>query len=188
MKHFVALLAILGLFFALPLLAQIPAPTPPAQAIQLFTLTGAATGFNQGGSSSVASTAGASVQLTNSIALGYNQVTIPSRASYNLGTFNYSTPLSSLFGKTLTSKFLVDLTQVGVTFQVGAGKQNASSGIVGVAASSHVAEIAGAAIYYPLATHVDIQVFGYQYIHSNISGVIRTNGQNSVSTGFAFHF
>jgi hypothetical protein len=157
--------------------------TAKPASLQYFTLTGSATGFLQNGNASTASTAGASLQLTPSLAIGYSQVMIPAKASYRLGTVNFSKPLSSLLGKRLSSKFVFDISQVGVTFQAGAGKQLQNGNV-----PSHVAEVAGVALYYPLASHLSLQVLGYQYVHSSVSGFIKTNGQQAISTGFAVKF
>jgi hypothetical protein len=157
----------------------------PAQT-EHFTLSGSAVGWMGASSSAPASIAGVSFHLTPRVSLSYEQLTVPTIASFDMGYVRYSLPLSSLIGKKITSHFVFDASKVGVSFKAGGGKVLQSALNV-----SRIAEAGGISLSYPLANHIDVQVIGVTYYHGGISGtngLVITPSTAAIASGLAVHF
>lgn len=144
-------------------------------------VTGSALAFNGPNGMTASSQFGAALQLTHRVSVGYEQVTIPGlNRAYRFGVANYTVGLNSLLGKSLSSRFVFDTSIINVTFQAGGGKvdQTAPRPVF-----SNVAETGGIFVSYPLASHVDYQVIGAQWLHGGSSP-----SNVALSTGLTFHF
>jgi len=176
----------LCVFGLLPLAAYGQISPSTSGSLQHFTLTGSAAGFlGSATGSQPTSIVGASFSLTKAVSLGYEQITVPSTASYDFGIAEFTKPLSSIVGKSLTSKFTFDATKVEVTFLGGAGKLlQSSQGI------SELAETAGAYLSYPVTANMSVQVIGAQWLHSTTqgNGFIVSPSTAAISTGLSINF
>jgi hypothetical protein len=146
-----------------------------------FVAGGSAIGFNAGQGTQAGSIAYTGLQLTTNIAVTYEYLSIPSiSASGNLSVVSYTRPLNALLGKTLSSKFLFDTSNINVTFSGGAGQWKTTK--------NNIAETVGASVSYPIpGTSAAVQIIGYQYIHApNVNGVVTRNQQ--VQTGLIVYF
>src|SRR5690348_3548147 len=114
MKKLLALL-----LFATPLFAQNAVP-PTTH----FSLSGQVISYMGAGGSTPATIVDGYFNVTQRVALGYQQIIIPTLATAKLGMVTYSLPLNSLVGKKLSAKFVFDSSKIGVTFLAGAGKLN----------------------------------------------------------------
>ena len=173
------------IFAILNLLLFLAAPALFAQTDH-FTLSGSAVGFMAAGSSAPASIAGASFHLTQRVSIGYEQLTVPTVASFDMGLVRYTLPLSSLVGKSLTSRFVFDASKISVSFKAGAGKVLQSALNV-----SRIAETGGVSVIYPLANHIDLSVISISYYHGGVSGtngLVITPSTSAIATGLAVHF
>lgn len=181
LKSVVQALAVMALLFlAVPSHAQTNVAPPPNFH---FVTGGSAINFSANGSN-VGSIAFMGIQLTQSVTASYEHITVPSLSSrYEMGVINYTKPLSSLLGKTLTSKFVFDLTNINVTFQGGGGKLLTPT-------ANHIAETVGASLSYPVpGTSAAIQVLGYQWVHSpNVWAGVQKAYTQQVSTGIIVYF
>lgn len=176
MKMAIAVLALI-LSSAVPAVAQ-------TGTIQHITLSGSATGFMGGGGTQPASIAGATFSLTQRISLGYEQITIPSVASFDMGIGQYTLPFSSLMGKKISSHFVFDASKVNVTFMAGAGKLLQSAQNV-----SRIAETAGVYVSYPISGNLSVRIVGAQYIHGGVqNGLLTTPSTAAISTGLSLSF
>lgn len=149
-----------------------------------FTLSGSAVAFKGTSSTLAASIGQASFQMTKRLAIGYEQVTVPTLASFDLGVVSYTLPLNALAGKKLSSHFTFDPTQIGVTFQGGIGKVlQADQGV------SRIAETVGVYISYPLANHLSLNIIGGQWLHGGVqNGFIVTPSTAAISSGLSISF
>lgn len=176
------------LFLAVPSHAQTPAPAP-APAVQYFTISVNAAGYNGVKGMTPVTIAGAAVQLTPNLSVGYNQIFNPndsSSAKFELGVANYTRELGSLCSY-CKNHFLFDTTNFLITFQGGAGR--VSYTLPGATSSSrHVAEDFGVFASIPMASHVSFQVLGYQVIHGAGTTTLTRNVTQQVSSGLYFTF
>jgi hypothetical protein len=166
MKRLSLLLAFVS--FAAVAFAQGGSPADEATPTTHFSVSASALGFSGGGSSSAATIAGGSVALTKRIAVGYQQVIVPSlSANYYLGTVSYTMPLPSLLGKTLNSKLVFDSSKWSTTFFGGAGvlRQDLTGDM-----EQHIASTVGAGLNYTADGHITIQVISGQWIHAGVAG------------------
>lgn len=158
---------------------------------QHFSLSGSVIGYLGPGGSTPSSIADGYFNLTQRVAIGYQQITIPTIATIKLGCVTYSLPLNTLAGKKLSSKFVFDASKIGVTFIAGAGKLNQD-----VLNVNRVAETGGVYISYPLGSNVSLKLVGAQWIHGGIvNGILATGLPSSpnsssaaISTGISVHF
>ena len=182
MKKLIALL-----LFAVPLFAQTNAVPPP----QHFSLSGSVISYMGAGGSTPATIVDGYFNVTQRVALGYQQIVIPTLATAKLGMVTYSLPLNSLVGKKLAAKFVFDSSKIGVTFLGGAGKLNQSTLNV-----NRTAETAGACVSYPIGANVSIRLVCGQWIHGGIvNGLLSTglpaapnSSTSAVSSGLQVHF
>lgn len=159
--------------------------------VQHFSLSGSVIGYLGPGGSTPSSIADGYFNLTQRVAIGYQQITIPTVATVKLGCATYSLPLNVLAGKKLSAKFVFDASKIGVTFIAGAGKLNQS-----VLNVDRVAETGGIYISYPLGSNVSLKLIGAQWLHGGIvNGVLATGLPSSpnsssaaISTGISVHF
>lgn len=159
--------------------------------VQHFSLSGSVIGYFGPGGSTPSSIADGYFNLTQRVALGYQQITIPTIATVKLGCATYSLPLNSLAGKKLSTKFVFDSSKIGVTFLAGVGKLNQDTLNV-----DRIAETAGVYISYPLGSNVDLKLIGAQWLHGGIvNGVLATGLPSSpnsssaaISAGIRVHF
>lgn len=169
------------LLCAAPIFAQ---STP--QSLNHFSITGSGAGFTgAAGGSQATSIAGASYQFTSSISLGYQNIMVPGVTSYDFGVFQYAKPLSSLLGKTLSSKTTFDASSVTVSFLGGAGEV--------MSPAKHIAETAGVYVSFPMKTSaggVSVgPVLGFQYVHSpSVNGFVTSPSSAAISAGLGISF
>lgn len=162
-----------------------------ADPVQHFSLSGSVIGYFGPGGSAPASIADGYFNLTQRVALGYQQITIPGVATIKLGAATYSLPLNALAGKTLSKKFVFDSSKINVTFLAGAGKLNQD-----VLNVDRVAETGGVYVSYPLGANVSLKLIGAQWIHGGIvNGFLATglpsapnSSSAAISTGISVHF
>jgi hypothetical protein len=174
-KYFIAVLAVI-LFPFLAFGQNVAAP-PTFH----FVAGGSAIGFNSGSGAQVGSLAYTGLQVTNTVAVSYEHLNVPSmNATGNLAVASYTRGLNSLLGKSLSSKLLFDASNINVTFSGGAGKWATTK--------SNIAETAGVSISYPIpGTSAAVQILGYQYIHApNVNGIVTRN--NQVQSGLIVYF
>lgn len=159
--------------------AQPPQDTPLSHVV----ITGAAVSFKGVSGTQPASIMAAGLQLTTHFSAAYEQITVSGLpARYQLGVVNYTNGLNIILGKTLSSKFLFDTSNINLTFTAGGGKLLTPT-------ANHIAETAGIALSYPVASHMSVQVFGYQVVHSPASfGLVTSNYTQQMSTGFNLYF
>jgi hypothetical protein len=170
-----------------PVMAQTNAVPPP----QHFSLSGQVISYMGAGGSTPATIVDGYFNVTARVALGYQQIIIPTLATAKLGVATYSLPLNSLVGKKLSAKFVFDSSKIGVTFLAGAGKLNQT--MLGV---NRTAETAGACVSYPIGANVSIKLVCGQWIHGGIVQGFLTTGvpasptssTSAVSSGLAIHF
>jgi hypothetical protein len=154
------LIGFLFLVIALPAFGQ--------SALSNFSVQGSAIGFTGApGGTQAAVLAGAEYQLTTRVQLGYWNLSVPSLANYNFGEAGYGLPLSSLLGKTLSSKLTFDASSVGVIFQGGIGKVNQT---IGTVSTDRVAEIVGATVSFPITASLTFNAVQAYWVHGGING------------------
>src|SRR5271163_79154 len=166
------------LFLALPSWGQTNVAPPPTFH---FIAGGSAIGFNSGSGTQAGSIAYTGLQLTSTVAVSYEHMSIPSiNANGNLAVASYTRPLSALLGKTLAGKFLFSTDDINVTFSGGAGRWTT--------ARSNIAETVGVSLSYPIAgTSAAVQVLGWQYVHAPaVNGLITRN--NQIQSGLILYF
>src|ERR1700676_133059 len=178
-------LAVLAVLLFLPVLSHAqtttPTPLPASPPISHIVLTASASGFKDGTGSHPASIAFAGLQLTKTISLGYEQLTVsgePVRGQFGIVT--YSNTLDRFVGAKVTSHFVFDATNIVVTVGGGAGKWLTPQ-------KNSIAETFHASLTYPLAAHVGWQLFGYQLFHS-ANTTVHANYTQTLSTGPVFYF
>jgi len=144
MKHALRL-AVLLLCTTLPAFAQ--------TALSNASISGSFTGFSAGsGGWQPAVLASASYQVTQRVTGAYWEISVPSLSrNYNLGVGTYTLPLSSILGKTISSKLLFDASAIPVGFSAGAGEV-VQLGI------THAAGIAGASFGIPVSESTTLNV------------------------------
>jgi len=170
-------IAFLASLFAIGLHAQsIPAPN-------LFTMSGNYSEFRSSSSTTPAVIATAAIQVTPTISVGYEHISVSSAsARWELGVVAYTRPLNELLGATLSKKILFDTTKIGVTFSAGAGKLLQPT-------VNRIAETAGVHFSYPLADHISLQIIGIDYLHGGVqNGFVTTNNAQNISTGLNIYF
>ena len=176
------LLALLFAFAVLPIHAQTPATIP---APTMFTMSGNYANFSGNKTSTPAVIATAAIQLLPDVSVGYEHIQLTGAsvsARWELGVVAYTRQLSSLLGSKITSKLLVDTSQIGVTFSAGAGKLLQPT-------VNRIAETVGVHFSYPLADHVSLQVIGVDVLHGGVtSGLLTTNTTENISTGLNIYF
>jgi hypothetical protein len=177
-------LAIMFAALSLPLHAQtvLPVSTP---APNLFSISGNIADFGRGpSSSSAAMIATASVQTTKNLSLGYEHIAVTSagKPRWELGVAAYTRPLSDLLGSKLASKLLINTSNIGVTFSVGAGKVLAPT-------ANRIAETAGVHISYPLIDGISLQLIGVDVLHgAGHTQFLTVNTTTAISTGINIYF
>lgn len=178
----ILLTAAFALLGATASFAQVaPAPAPTAST-KLVTVSASATGFLGSGGAQAATSVTAGLNLTQRFTLNYQQIIIPSSASFKFGEARYSLPFNALVGKKLAAKFLFDTSKVDVEAFGGAGLEQAG----GV---SHLAETGGLCLGYKLSGSVTYQPVCGQYVHSNlISGVITSPSTSDIATALQISF
>jgi hypothetical protein len=160
---------------------------------QHFSLSGSAVSFMGPSGSTPASIADGYFNLTKSLSLGYQQITIPDLATARLGLVNYAKPLSSWLGKSISSKLVFDASKITVSVYGGAGKLTQNTLSV-----NRIAETAGACVSYPISANVSAKIVCAQWLHGGIvNGVLTSqplpgttaNASNAVvSSGITVHF
>jgi len=139
------------------------AQTNVAPPVQHFSLSGSIISYMGPTGAAPSSIADGSFNITSRVALGYQQITIPTIATARLGTITYTLPLNALAGKTLTKKFTFDANKINVTFLAGGGKLNQTTLNNNVAA-----ETGGVYISYPIGGNVSLKLVGAQWLHGGI--------------------
>jgi hypothetical protein len=180
---------VLLLALLLPFGAKAQTNVAPSITPQYFVISVSAAGY--GGQKAVqpVTIVGTAVQLTTNLSVGYNQIFNPNDSTapkYNLGVVNYTRQLAEIcsFCK---SHFVFDTTQVLITGQAGLGR--VSMTLPGETVStSHIAEIVGAFINYPLANHVSMQLLGLQYLHGQGNTTLTRSNTYQISAGPYFTF
>lgn len=168
---------------------------PSSGGVSHFSVTASALGTQGAGSATAAAIAGGSVNLTKRVALCYQQIQMPSyNASFYLGEGCYTLPITSLFGKKISSHFTFNTANWSVTFFGGAGilRQTAVSGTTTTQAQ-HIAETAGMGLNYTANNHITIQVVSGQWLHGGLQGMppnqfVTVPDLASVSTGLRITF
>jgi hypothetical protein len=154
-----------------------------AQSTQHFVISASASGYNGQKGEQAVSLAGAAVQVTNNVSVGYFNISNPTDSTqpkYHMGVVNYTRELQALVGKKLASKVVFDTTNWLVTFQAGAGK-------VSYLNAQHVAEVGGVFLSRPIANNMQIQC-GYQVLHGVGTSVLTRNVTQQPSVGIVFTF
>lgn len=137
----------LALVFTLPAYAQ--------SALSNASISGNFTGFFGGSGTQPAVLASASYQVTQRWTGAYWALAVPAVSrSYNMGVATYTLPLSSLLGKTISSKLLFDASAIPIGLSAGAGEVT-QSGI------THAAGIAGANFGIPVSESATLNVFEF---------------------------
>jgi hypothetical protein len=173
-------LFVLGLAGALPAGAQTAAPVP---APTMFTMSGNYAAFTGAKTTTSAVIASAAIRILPEVSVGYehNQVNAVN-ARWELGVVAYTRQLNSLLGSTISSKLLVDTSQIGVTFSAGAGKLLQPT-------ANRIAETVGVHVSYPLADHISLQILGVDYLHGGVqNGLLTVNSTANISTGVNIYF
>jgi hypothetical protein len=117
------------------------------------SISGNFTSFFGGAGTQPAVLASANYQITQRVSGGYWELAVPANSrSYNLGVGSYTLPLSSLLGKTLSSKLLFDASAIPVSFSAGLGDVS-QSGI------THAAGIIGGSFSVPVSQSATLNVF-----------------------------
>lgn len=175
LRHLFLAIALLS---ALPVLAQTNIAPPPTFH---FVTGGDAIGFSSGSGNNPGSIAWTGLQVTANITTSYMHLTVPGiSVRAELGVASYTTPLSSILGKTLSSKLLFDSTNLNVTCNGGAGKWFGAS-------KNGVAETGGCSLSYPLpGTSASLQLFGLQYVHAPGTNGLITRNEVVPSAGLMF--
>ena len=180
MRNLVAVAALL-----LAGLAGFAQTVDPAEHV---TLGASVIGFvGSAGGSVPASIVSANFNVTPSVAIGFEELTVPSIASYHLAVGAYTLPLARLAGKPFNSGFL---NKVNVSFLAGGGiLEQGRWACRGPRSIDRVAETVGAAATYPLFKHVTLQLLGYQYVHAGIVNDRRgASSTSAISSGVALSF
>jgi hypothetical protein len=148
MKKFLIALAVVVFCVACPsALAQ--------SALSNASISGNFTGFFGGAGTQPAVLASASYQVTQRVTGGYWALAVPALSrSYNMGVGTYTLPLSSLIGKTLSSKLLFDASAIPIGFSAGAGE-------VSTLGVRHGAGIAGASFGIPVSESTTLNLFEF---------------------------
>lgn len=185
----IAIAMMMVLVMAITIKGQTTPPTQsPTPVFSRFVVSANVSAVN-GGSTNAASNIGTALQLTQSFSAGYNQLTIQNTNTYfRMGVVNYTRPLSSLLGKKISDAFVFDPSQIQITFQGGLGKvtQNFTNPLP---STNHIAETVGVFVVYPLADHLNAQLFGYQLYHGGTMNLgVQYNQVQSISTGLILHF
>jgi hypothetical protein len=161
-------LAVVILCAVTPLRAQAPSP------LSNFSVAGSAVGFSGANGTQAAALIGGWFQTTQRFSVGYLNLAVPSiSANYNFGMGQYSLPLSSLLGKTLSGKLLFDASAIGVSFQAGLGKVLQTTTPIGATASvntSRFAEIFGGQVTFPVTSSLSFNVVQVYWVHGGIAG------------------
>jgi hypothetical protein len=181
--RFIALVFLLAL--AIPAYGQNPVTSDQKN---YFSLSASASGFIGGGSNQASTLAGAWLNLTQQVSIGYEMLIVPTVATYKFGSVHWQMPLSSLIGKKLTGHFLFDASKISVGFKGSVG--TLSQGSV-VPAVNILAEKAGITLAYPLADHISFQLLSAEWVHGGIrgtSGLVTSPSAAEISAGLGIHF
>ena len=139
-----------------------------------FSFNGSAIGFSATNGTQPAVLAGANYNLTSRVQVGYWALAVPAiSSSYQYGVVGYGLPLSSIIGKSLSSKINFDASAVGVNFQAGLGKVLQTTTPIGSTTStstSRFAEIVGIAVTFPLTSTLSFNAVEAYWTHGGISG------------------
>lgn len=155
-----------------------------SQSIQHFTLSGSAMAFKGVSGTQAASIGQASLQLTSRVDIGYEQITVPTLATWDLGVAGYALPLNSLLGKKISSHFAFDSSGYKVHFQAGIGKVMQSTQSV-----SRIAETAGVYLTKDVANHITLRIIGGEWLHGGVqNGFIVTPSTAAISSGLSISF
>jgi hypothetical protein len=161
-------LFIISLFFSLPAYGQAPS------SLSNFSVSGSAVGFSGAGGTQAAALVGGWFQTTQRVSVGYLNLAVPAiSANYNFGMGQYSLPLSSLLGKTISGKLLFDASAIGVSFQAGLGKVLQTTTPIGATSSvntSRFAEIFGGQVNLPMTSSLSFNVIQVYWVHGGIAG------------------
>lgn len=162
--------------------------TTASTVLSNISITGTASGFMGASGTQPASILGADFQVSQAVSVGYEQVQISAlNTNYDFGVVNYGVPLSSLLGKTLTSKLTFNASDVSVTFTGGVGKM-LTSATTSTPANSHIAETAGVFLHIPVSANLSFQVLGAQWIHGVSNGVVTAPSTAALSSGLSISF
>jgi hypothetical protein len=179
--HFIALVFLL----AVPVAAYGQNPVT-SDNVAHFSLTANATGFLGGsGGSQPATIEGAWMNISRRVSLGYLNLTIPTLATFHFGAGQYQAPLSSLLGKKITAHLLFDASKVSVGFQGGVGKL-----VQGTMNVSHIAEIAGVCLNYPVSSSLSMQLVCGYAVHGGVkgfNGFVSNATQAAVAAGISIN-
>jgi hypothetical protein len=154
-------------------------------ALSNASISGNFTGFSGGGGWQPAVLASASYQVTQRVTGAYWELSVPAFSrNYNLGVGTYTLPLSSLLGKTISSKLLFDASAIPVAFSGGLGEV-VQLGI------THAAGIAGVSFGLPVSESTTLnvlQVYGV-FGGGHESGVFSNVSSSSftMATGLTVH-
>jgi hypothetical protein len=164
-------------------IAGLPAAAQSVPAPSLFTISGNASSFGSGHATSPAIIASAAIQLTPRVSVGYEHIAISAVSTrYEMGVAAYTLPASALLGSRITSKLLLDVSKVGVTFDAGAGK-------VLEPTANRIAEMAGVHISYPLMDGLSLQLIGVDVLHGGgHTNLLTVNTSAAISTGINIYF
>src|SRR3974390_2997674 len=163
--------------------AQTAAPVVPKPT--LFTMSGNYAAFTGTKTTTPAVIASAAIQILPNVSVGYEHIQLTASgntARWELGVVAYTRQLNSLLGTTISSKLLIDTSQIGVTFSAGAGKLLQPT-------VNRIAETAGVHFSYPLADHISLQIIGVDVLHGGVeTGFLTTNTTENISTGLNIFF
>jgi hypothetical protein len=173
------ILATIGLL----IVAGLPAAAQSIPAANLFTISGNVSSFGSGSTTTPAAIASAAIQLTNRVSVGYEHIAATAvNTRYELGVAAYTLPASALLGSKITSKLLLDVSKVGVTFSAGAGK-------VLEPTANRIAETGGVHISYPLMDGLSLQLIGVDVLHGGgHTNLLTVNTSAAISTGINIYF
>jgi hypothetical protein len=157
-KHILRLFVV-GFLFSFPAYAQ--------STLSNFSVTGSAIGFaGAPAGAQTASLAGVNYQVTSRFSAGYWNLNVPALATYNFGVAGYALPLSSILGKSISSKLTFDASAVEVGFDTGIGKVTQGTPV----ANSRVSEIVGGSITFPITANLSFNAVQLYWVHGGIAG------------------
>lgn len=104
-----------------------------------------------------------------------------------MGLVEYTMPLKTLVGKTISSKFTFDPTKYSVTFFGGAGliRQTSTAGVQ----LQEIAETVGMGLNYTADNHITVQIISGQWLHHTGSNLfLVTPDAASLQSGLKISF
>jgi hypothetical protein len=188
MKRLATLLSAVLLLTIASFAQTTSAPAPSLW--QNISVTGSAAGFlgNSAGSQ-VAIIAGGWFQATARVSIGYQQVVIPTTASFDFGMGQYSLPLNALLGKKISSKLKFDASQETFSVYGGLGRVTQSAQATGSVPVNRFAETIGVSLTIPLSANVGFTLISAQFLHGGTTtGLITTPSTSAISSGLKVSF